>query len=142
MAHVKVWIHAVWGTKNREHMLTSEVRSKLCLHIKQNAQLKGFYIDEMGGYTDHLHALMRLRSDWSLAKQMQMIKGESSNWINKQGILVRKLEWADAYFASSVSESHVDAVRLYIRHQRDHHRKTSFEDEYVEFMKTLGLDAG
>ena len=104
MAFVKLWVHSLWGTKNREPVLVSEVRALVCQHIQQNALAKGFYIDEVNGHTDHLHCLMLLKVDWSIAKQMQMIKGEGANWINKKGILPRKLEWADEYFAVSVSE--------------------------------------
>lgn len=58
---------------------------------------------------------MPLKSDWRIAKQMQIIKGEAANWINKGGIFERKLAWADEYFAASVSENKLDTVRNYIR---------------------------
>ena len=142
MSFVKIWIHAVWGTKNREPILTSELRDKICRHIRQNALAKGFYVDEVNGYTDHLHCLMSLRSDWSLAKQMQMVKGECAHWINKNVILQRKMEWADEYFAASVSENKLPVIRNYIRFQEEHHRKLSFEEEYAYFLKTFESGQG
>lgn len=142
MAHVSVWLHVVWATKNRECILLAGKRVVICQHIKQNALEKGFYIDIVNGYLDHLHCLMPLRSDWSVAKQMQMIKGEAAHWVNKNNILENKLEWADEYFAASVSMDKLDIVRNYIRNQEEHHRTSSFEAEYVYFLKTFGFSQG
>lgn len=139
MAHVSVWLHAVWATKNRERILVTGKRELICEHIKQNASEKGFYIDIVNGYLDHLHCLMALRSDWTVAKQLQMIKGEVAHWVNKNGLLANKLEWADEYFAASVSIDKLDIVRTYIRNQEAHHRECSFEAEYVRFLSAYGF---
>lgn len=66
---------------------------------------------------------------------MQLIKGESAFWINKEKITKSKFEWADEYFAVSVSESMLDKVRAYIDGQEEHHKKTTFQQEYNEFIK-------
>ena len=142
MSFVKIWVHAVWGTKDREMILVPEAKRLICQHIQQNALAKGYYVEETNGYMDHLHCLMPLKSDWSIAKQMQMIKGKAANWINKNGILQRKLAWADEYFAASVSENKLDSVRNYIRNQEEHHRKISFAEEYEYFLKTFGFNQG
>lgn len=65
---------------------------------------------------------------------MQLIKGESAFWVNKNNIIKHKFEWADEYFAASVSESMLDKVRAYIRNQEQHHKKVTFAQEYQEFM--------
>lgn len=65
---------------------------------------------------------------------MQLIKGESSFWINKQGLTHQKFEWQDEYFAVSVSESALDKVREYIKNQEEHHKQKSFQEEYDEFI--------
>ena len=142
MAFVSVWIHAVWGTKNREKILVPEVRGLICQHIQQNAFAKGFYVNEINGYLEHLHCLMPLKADWSIAKQMQMIKGEAANWVNKNGVLQCKLQWADEYFAASVSEDKFAIVRNYIRGQEEHHRRISSTEEYNHFLKTFGFNQG
>lgn len=142
MAHVSVWLHAVLATKNRERILVTGKRELICEHIKQNASEKGFYIDIVNGYLDHLHCLMALRSDWTVAKQLQMIKGEAAHWVNKNGILGNKLEWADEYLAASVSMDKLDIVRNYIRNQEEHHRACSFAAEYVRFLGAYGFSQG
>ena len=103
-------------------------------HIKENAKEKGIFIDFVNGYTDHCHCLVSLGADQTIQKTMQLIKGESSFWINKNKLCLDKFEWQDEYFAVSVSESMIDKVRNYIRNQEEHHRKQSFQEEYDEFM--------
>ena len=71
---------------------------------------------------------------------MQLIKGESSIWINKEGLITEHFGWQDEYFAVSVSESQVDAVRNYIRNQEKHHQKVTFQEEYDEFIRKCGFE--
>ena len=139
MAYVRVWVHAVWGTKNREPYLTAEVRAKVIAHIQENAKKKQIYIDTMNGYTEHLHCLFGLNADMTVAKTLQLIKGESAYWINKEKITNTKFEWADEYYAASISESHLDRVRVYINNQEEHHRKKAFTEEVEEFLKQYGF---
>lgn len=128
-------IHAVWGTKNREPYLTNDIRTVIMNHIKENAKNKEIFIDTLNGYTEHLHCLLGLNADMSISKAMHLIKGESSFWINKQKITPYTFEWADEYFAVSVSESILDKVRLYISNQEEHHKKVTFNQEYEEFIR-------
>jgi REP element-mobilizing transposase RayT len=142
MAFVKIWIHAVWGTKNREPFLEKGILESVCNHIKENGKLKGIFIECINGYSDHLHCLMLLNADSSISKQMQLIKGESSFWINKNKIIKGHFEWADEYFASSVSEDKLDVVKAYIINQQEHHKKVTFKVEYEKFLKHFGFDQG
>jgi REP element-mobilizing transposase RayT len=141
MSYVKIWVHAVWGTKNRERILTKEVRQKLFQHIRKNAKDKNIYIDCISGEMEHIHCLLALNSDMSISKTMQLIKGEASHWANTNNLLNQKLDWADEYFAVSVSESVVDKVREYISNQDEHHKRTSFTEEYEEFMKKYRFES-
>ena len=74
-----------------------------------------------------------------MAKIIQLIKGESSFWINKNKLVTGKFEWAEEYFAVSVSESQINKVQNYIKNQEEHHKKKSWEDEYNEFIKNYGF---
>jgi putative transposase len=137
MAFVRIWIHAVWGTKSHHPYLTKEIKSKVIFHIKENAKTKEIFIDTINGYNDHLHCLMALNADMSVSKAMQLIKGESAFWINKERITEEKFEWADEYFAVSVSESMLAKVKGYINNQEEHHSKTSFTQEYEKFINSF-----
>ncbi len=140
MPFVKVLIHAVWGTKNRHPFLVDGLRYKVIDHIKTNARAKSIYIDSLNGYFDHLHCLFRLNADMNLSKAINLIKGESSFWINKNNLTKSKFEWADEYYGVSVSESAIPRVRAYIQNQEEHHRKVTFEEEYVELMRRYNLE--
>lgn len=135
MSFVRIWIHAVWGTKSRGPILDEQAHELVCEHILKNATEKGYHIDSIDGAADHLHSLMALNADLSISKQMQLIKGESSHWINKNKLIKGHFEWGDEYFAVSVSEKDVDKVRAYIRGQKEHHKKKTFSDEYNDFLK-------
>ena len=139
MPFVKVMIHAVWGTKSRESFLIDEIRSKVNDHIRKNCRSKDIYLDSINGHVDHLHCLFGLNATMSLSKAMQLIKGESAFWINKNELIRHKFEWADEYFAASVSESMLDRVRTYIENQEEHHKKVTFMQEYQELTKSFGL---
>lgn len=142
MSYVRMLVHCVWGTKNRDGFLTDQRQKQLFDHILQNAQSKDIHIDTIGGYFDHVHCLISLRADQSIARVMQLIKGEASSWANKNKITGFKFEWSEDYFAGSVSESMIDKVRSYIRNQVKHHQKTSFPDEYRMFLNKYGIKLG
>lgn len=139
MAFTKLWVHCVWGTKNRTPFLTKN-KWEILNHIKENANTKNIYIDFINGNVEHIHCLISLKSDQSISKVIQMIKGESSYWINKNKLTNQKFEWADEYFAVSVSESQVENVREYIKNQEEHHKKKLFKEEYEEFIRKYRLD--
>ena len=141
MPFIKIYIHIIWSTKNRYPFLrTKEVREMLWQHIKQNAKEKGIFIDFINGYEDHCHCLVSLTGNQTIQKIVQLIKGESSFWVNKQKLCPEIFEWQDEYFAVSVSESIVDKVREYIKNQEEHHSKKTFQNEYDEFISKYGFE--
>lgn len=140
MPFIKVYIHFIWSTKNRYPYLNSfELRQKVWNHIRENAKEKGIYIDFINGYSDHCHCVISLGVDQNIGKIIQLIKGESSFWINKNKLTKEKFEWQDEYFAISVSESLIDKVRDYIKNQEIHHKKKTFKDEYDEIISKFGF---
>ncbi len=141
MPFVKVYIHFVWSTKNREPNLNSRVlRTEVWNHIRDNAKKKNIFIDHINGYADHCHCLISLGIDQTIQKTIQLIKGESSFWINKNKLTQGKFEWQDEYFAVSVSESMIGKVREYIRSQEEHHLRKTFQEEYDEFIIKYGFE--
>ena len=83
MSYIRIWIHCVWTTKKSIPYLRDEIRDEVIHHIRNNAELKGIYIDHINGYHEHLHALVSLGGQQTVSEIMQKIKGESSFWINK-----------------------------------------------------------
>jgi len=111
-------------------------RQQLFDHIRQNALLKGIYLDRINGYTDHVHCLVKLQAAQSLGHVAQLLKGESAFWFNRQpGNGRPRLEWQEDYFAVSVSLSQLHTVRNYIENQEMHHAKKTFAEEYQALLK-------
>jgi len=140
MGFVKIWVHLVWTTFNREPLLTKEIRKDVFLHIKENAKNKGIYIDYINGYIDHVHCLISLGSGQNIDKIAMLLKGESSFWINKNKFSQKKFKWQEGYFAVSICESSLNRVREYIKNQDSHHKKKTFNDEYQEFILRYKFD--
>jgi REP element-mobilizing transposase RayT len=140
MSWVRVWVHMVFSTKYRRPFLHNrENRSKVFRHIEENAKRKGIWLDCVNGFSDHAHCLISLGREQTISKTAQLIKGESSFWINKNRLLDRKFAWQDDYWAVSVSEINVQAVRNYIRNQERHHQRTAFRDEIKKLERSAGL---
>jgi putative transposase len=138
MSYVKIWVHLVFSTKDREPLLAKEFRHDLYKHIAENCREKNIFLQAVNGYTDHIHCLISLGKDQTISKVTQLIKGESSFWINKNNLTTEKFSWQDDYFAVSVGESQVPTVVGYIKNQEKHHSKKSFADEVNEFMTRYG----
>jgi REP element-mobilizing transposase RayT len=139
MPYVKIWVHIVFGTKDRERILVEKIREDVINHILANARTKKIFIDTINGYQEHLHCLISLGTEQSIAKVVNLIKGESSHWININSITKTKFEWANEYYASSISDSEVENIRRYIMNQVEHHKTKSFTEEYEGFIDEYGL---
>ena len=139
MGYIKVYVHFVWTTKGRKPLLQKEIRDIVFSHIRENARYKGIFIDFIGGYLDHVHCLISLNSDQPISQTIQLIKGESSFWINRQKLTRDKFEWQIEYYGISVNLRNLQRVRNYIKNQEAHHRKYSFQKEYEEFKKHIGF---
>ena len=140
MSFINVYVHYVWATHNRIPNLTSEIRREVFNHIRENAKKKNIYIDFMNGHADHLHCLVSLGDSLSIGEIAQLIKGESSFWINKNKLTKEKFGWQDEYLAVGVGDEKLEVVRNYIAAQEEHHKKITFNQEYDKFIKRYGFD--
>lgn len=136
MPYTKVLIHFIWATKNREHLISKELKSLLLQHIKDNSIKKGIFIDTLNYVSDHLHLLVSLGTEQTIAKTAMLIKGvpPERDWVNKQKLIKSRFEWQDEYIGLSVSYSAIDKVRAYISNQEEHHKLKTFAEEYEEFL--------
>jgi len=125
----KIWLHHVWSTKNRAPLLTSQMRNKFIKHVMEYAGQNEIDIDTLNATADHVHLLSSLNPSQPPSKVINLIKGESSNWINKMNLTKGKFSWQEGYSVFSVSYSNVNRVRDYIKNQKEHHRKISFAEE-------------
>lgn len=139
MPFIKIWIHLIFSTKNRAHIITKDLKPKLLAHIRENAESKNIYLDSVNCVSDHIHMLVSLKGEQSISKLTMLLKGESSYWVNNNKLTEMKLEWQDEFIAVSIGESALNKVRKYIADQEEHHRKKTFAEEYEEFIRVYGF---
>ncbi len=140
MPFTRVLIHFVWSTKKRAPLLNKDLREKLFKHLRYQADKYHIMIDTLGGYEDHVHALIIVKHNQSLSDIARLLKGESSHWVNTNNLLQEYFEWQDEYFAVSVSESMVQKVRDYILNQEVHHQHTTYAEEDEKLRKKFGFN--
>ncbi len=140
MPYIKIWIHLIFSTKNRDNLISKQLKPQLLKHIKENSIEKNIYIDFINCVSDHIHLLISLNSEQTISKVTQLIKGESSHWVNKNNLIYTKFEWQDEYIAVSIGHSQVNRVRDYIKSQEEHHKKITFKEEYNEFIDKYGFE--
>src|SRR5207247_6786520 len=128
-------VHCVWSTKNREPCLTSDLRERLWPYLGGIAKQNQMKMLAIGGVADHVHVLLSLPATLSVAKAMQLLKGNSSKWIRETFPKMHSFAWQEGYGAFSVGVSGVDATVAYLRSQAGHHRTRSFLLENVAMLK-------
>jgi len=142
MSHsfTKIWIHGIFGTKNRMSLIKSEFEVSLYNYIKNEMDNElGCKVKEINGTENHIHILFSLNPSISIKDIFKTIKGGSSYWVNNQNFIEQKFSWQIGYGAFSVSESKLDDVAKYIRNQKEHHKTNSFLEEYELFIEKYGL---
>jgi putative transposase len=142
MAHAyhKVWIHLIWGTKERFPMMNGDIKQKTFDHIREKARIEDIHIDAINGTADHLHCLLELGLTRTIAAVANALKGESSHWVNSRRLTKSHFAWQEGYGAFSVSTSQLGKVRAYINDQERHHEKHTFREEFEQLMKAYGMD--
>ncbi len=135
----KIWIHAVWSTKERLPLIKTEVENQIFSYISNQLKEIGCPVGIINGMPDHIHCLFLLNPQKSITEIIKQIKGSSSHFINQESLIDEKFSWQTGYAAFSVSESAVDRVHKYISNQKKHHQKRTFQREYEEFLELHDL---
>ncbi len=139
MPYVKVWLHIVWSTKNRIPFLQNYIRAQVFQHVRNNAKKKGIFLDFINGWEEHVHSLVSLGTEQTIADIVRLMKGESSHWINKEGLTKSMFGWQNDYFCVGVSQSMLEVTREYIKNQEHHHSRRTFEREFELMLKKFGF---
>lgn len=136
---VKNYLHIVFSTKNRAHIIDSNIEKALHQYLGGICKSMECLPLKVGGYTNHIHILCMLSKKIALVNLMQELKSSSSAWVKKQDDKYRNFYWQDGYGAFSVNPSQVETVLAYIESQHEHHRKKTFEDEYRAFLRKYNM---
>jgi len=132
-------IHCVFGTKERRRFITADLQSRLWPYLGGIARANSMKALIVGGAEDHVHLLLSLPAVLSVAKAVQLLKGNSSKWIHETFPEQWAFAWQEGYGAFSIGVSGVDDTIAYIRNQAEHHRTKTFKEELVVFRKKHGL---
>ena len=138
--YTQINIHAVFAVKGKENILNREIRKRIFEYISGIIKGKGLFPLAVNGFTDHIHVFFELKPDVSISKILQIIKSNSSKWINENHLIPGKFEWQNGYGAFSYSRSQRDTVIKYIMDQENHHKKKSFKDEYLDLLKKYEVE--
>jgi len=130
-------IHVVFSTKERQKLISVEFRPRLWAYATGICKNVGIFAHGIGGMDDHIHLLVQVPPAMALAKAVMAIKANSSRWARDAG---QQLEWQRGYGAFSVSASLVPAVLRYIQNQDAHHKRMSFEEEFLALLKRHGIE--
>jgi len=137
--YTNIFIHALFSTKDRQPWLTPEIREEVFCYLGGTLNaLRGQSL-LVNGPRDHVHMLFVQPRTLSIATVMEKVKANSSGWVKERWPDRRCFGWQSGYAAFSVSKSHVDQVKRYIENQEEHHRKVTFQEELIAFLKKHGI---
>ncbi|MGH9946033.1 MAG: IS200/IS605 family transposase [Pyrinomonadaceae bacterium] len=129
------YFHIVFSTKNRVDFIRPEIEDRVWAYMGGIARKQGFTALQIGGIDNHAHALVSIPPPILVTKAVQYLKGDSSFWIRREFPDLSKFGWQDGYGIFTVCKSHASKVVDYIKNQRKHHEKQTFEEEYIELLK-------
>lgn len=132
--------HIVFSTKHRAGLIAPEIEARVWAYIGGIARKHNLAAIQVGGLEDHIHALISSPASVSPSQIAQWIKGASSHWIRDEFPKMNGFAWQDGFGVFSVCKSHSQKVVDYIRQQRVHHEKQTFEEEYVQLLKLHGIE--
>jgi REP element-mobilizing transposase RayT len=132
--------HCVFSTKGRRLLITEDLQSRLWPYIGGIARDNRMKALTIGGVEDHVHILLSLPSTMAIAKAIQLMKGESSLWVHENLPENRNFAWQEGYGAFSLDIALVERTACYINSQKEHHRKQTFQDEFLAFLKRHNME--
>ena len=138
--YTQLYFHIVFAVKGRTNLINKDWQDDLYKYITgivSNKEQKMMFIN---GMPDHVHLLIGTKPNCNLSDLLRDIKCNSSKWINKKQFIKGKFDWQTGFGAFTVSQSQLNKVINYIKHQEDHHRNKSFKEEYIDFLKAYNID--
>ncbi|MEL6717268.1 MAG: IS200/IS605 family transposase [Bacteroidota bacterium] len=138
--YTQIHIQAIFAVQSREGLILKEWKHDLYKYITGIVQNYGHKMLQINGMPDHIHAFFGMRPTQSISDLMREIKADSSKWINEKGFVRGKFSWQEGYGAFSYAKSQVPKVIKYVQNQEEHHKKKSFREEYLAFLKAFDVD--
>jgi putative transposase len=136
----KIYIHLIFSTKNRECVLADDILPNLHAYMGGTLNGLGCSAFEINTEPDHAHLLFVMTRTETLSDVVGKVKKSANDWLRARGPRFANFYWQGGYGAFSVSQSAVEEVREYIRNQREHHKRISFQEEFRAFLKRYEIE--
>jgi putative transposase len=134
----KFTYHIIFGTKYRKPIIAADISERLYEYMGGTIRSLDGHLIEVGGIEDHIHLLANLPAKSAISDSIGQIKSASSKWMSDHA--VNGFEWQKGYSAFTVSYSQIEHVARYIQNQREHHRRQTFQEEYVAFLQRHDIE--
>lgn len=136
----KIYIHIIFAVKGRQNLISAKWEEELYSYLTGIIKNKGQKLIRINGMPDHLHLLIGIKPEIALSHLVRDIKSNSSRFINEKRWINGKFEWQQGFGAFSLGYSQVNAAVNYIKNQKEHHKKTTFREEYEKFLKAYDVE--
>jgi REP element-mobilizing transposase RayT len=136
----QLYVQVVFAVRGRQNLISEKWETELHKYISGIIKGKGQKSIIVNGVKDHIHAFVGLKPSMSVSNLVRDIKNNSTNFINDNKFVKGKFSWQEGYGAFSYSHSQIDAVYNYILAQKEHHKKKTFKEEYLEFLHKFEVE--
>jgi putative transposase len=136
----QLYIHFVFAVKYRNAVIRPEWENRVQQYITAIVQGNGHKLLAINTVPDHLHMFVGLNPKQSISELIRLVKGDSSEFINKERLTPKKFQWQEGYGAFTNSRSQIDPVVKYILNQKEHHARQTFRDEYLGILKDYAVE--
>ena len=138
--YTQIYIHYVFAVQNRLGLIQNSWRDELYKYMTGTITNKGHKLLQIGGMPDHIHVLVSVSPNQSPSDLMADVKRSSSLWINEKRLVMGKFSWQAGFGAFSYGKSQIPDIVNYIENQEKHHKKRTFMEEYLEFLKLFEIE--
>lgn len=136
----QIYVQIVFAVKGRENLISKNNREELHKYITGIVDNRGQKLIAVFCMPDHLHLLVGLKPSIAISDLVRDVKAGSSKFINDSNWIKGRFNWQEGFGAFSYSKSHIDTVVNYILNQEEHHRKITFKEEYLDFLKKFEIN--
>ena len=135
-----ILIHVIFSTKDRTPFIKSDIKSQLHAYLASTCRNLKCECFRVGGVENHVHLALELPRTFTLSKLLETLKSSSSEWLKSQSPELNEFAWQGGYGAFSFSFSHLNALCSYIDQQEEHHKKVTFQEEYLNLLEKLNIE--
>jgi REP element-mobilizing transposase RayT len=136
----QLYVQIIFAVKGRQNLISEKWETELHKYISGIIKGKGQKPIIVNGVKDHIHAFVGLKPSMSVSDLVRDIKNNSTNFINDNKFVKGKFSWQEGFGAFTYSHSQIGAVYEYIKNQKEHHKKKTFKEEYLEFLDKFEVE--